>query len=188
MNVDENFVVPEGFKEVTGDFVSGDEVNTVYWTWIGQTWKGIKICFADGENEAVYIDLGPADFQFKSDDNPYGAKLPVCGRIFNNRNALSMSLVDLMKPHQIGYNLCMNQLYQLLEKEIGKFLVMALMVFTLEKLENLLLRVGRDQLLKTLQSLTIMNMFLNNPVTLTLNLGMKKRGMMLKWEMLDMLV
>lgn len=121
--VDEFFVVPEGFKEVQGEFHTGNKVNTVYWTWINETWKGIKISFTLNDKEAVYIDLGPADFQFKSDMNPYGAKLPVCGRIFNNRNALSMSLVDLMKPHQIGYNVCMNQLYQLMEKEIGKFMV-----------------------------------------------------------------
>lgn len=123
-NVDENFVVPEGFKEIYGDFVKGDRPNTVYWTWVNQTWKGIKICFTmSDDDDALYIDLGPMNFQFKSDRNPFGAKLPICGRVFNNRNASSMSLVDLMKPHQIGYNLCMNQLYQLLEKEIGKFLV-----------------------------------------------------------------
>ena len=122
-NVDETFVVPEGFKEVYGDFNDADQLNTVYWTWVNQTWKGIKICFTMNDEDALYIDLGPMNFQFKSDRNPFGAKLPVCGRIFNNRNALSMSLVDLMKPHQIGYNVCMNQLYQLLEKEIGKFMV-----------------------------------------------------------------
>lgn len=121
--VDEYFVVPEGFKEVTGNYHTGDKENTVYWTWINETWKGTKICFTLNDAEALYLDLSPVDFQFKSDINPYGAKLPVCGRVFNNRNALSMSLVDLMKPHQIGYNVCMNQLYQLLEKEIGKFIV-----------------------------------------------------------------
>jgi hypothetical protein len=121
--VDEHFVVPEGFKEILGNYHDGDKENTVYWTWINETWKGIKICFTLNDTEALYLDLGPADFQFKSDMNPYGAKLPVCGRVFNNRNAQSMSLVDLMKPHQIGYNVCMNQLYQLLEKEIGKFIV-----------------------------------------------------------------
>jgi len=121
--VDETFVVPEGFKEVHGEYTSGNRLNTVYWTWINETWKGIKICFTLNDTEAMYLDLGPVDFQFKSDMNPYGAQLPICGRSFNNRNALSMSLVDLMKPHQIGYNVCMNQLYQLLEKEIGKFMV-----------------------------------------------------------------
>ena len=121
--VDETFVVPEGFKEVYGDYVNGNKENTVYWTWVNESWKGIKITFTLNDKEALYLDLNPCEFQFKSDMNPYGAKLPVCGRTFNNRNATSMSLVDLMKPHQIGYNICMNQLYQLIEKEIGKFMV-----------------------------------------------------------------
>lgn len=121
--VDENFVVPEHVKEEKGDFYDGNELDTVYWTWVDETWKGIKICFAVRDEDAIYIDLDRCEFQFRGDYNPFASKIPVCGRIFNNRNAQSMSLVDFMKPHQIGYNVCMNQLYQLLEKETGKFLV-----------------------------------------------------------------
>jgi hypothetical protein len=36
------------------------------------------------------------------------------------KNTEAKSLVDLMKPFQVLYNVCMNQLYKLLEKEIGK--------------------------------------------------------------------
>lgn len=122
-NVDENFVIPEGWKEKTGDFYTGDRINTVYWTYSNEMWKGIKIMFTLAEEESIYIDLEPAEFQFKGDYSPFGSKLPVCGRIFNDRNAQSMSLVDFMKPHQLGHNVCMNQLYQLLEKEIGLFVV-----------------------------------------------------------------
>lgn len=121
--VDEHFIVPEHVQEQKGDFYEGNELDTIYWTWADEVWKGVKICFAIKDNDAIYLDLGPADFQFRGEYNPFLCKLPVCGRIFNNRNAQSMSLVDLMKPHQIGYNVCMNQLYQLLEKEIGKFMV-----------------------------------------------------------------
>lgn len=122
--VDENFVVPEGFTQKRGDFYNGNTVNTVYWTWINEVWKGDKLSFVgSGDEDAIYIDLEPCEFQFRGDYNPFICKLPVCGRVFNNRNAQSMSLVDLMKPHQIGYNVCMNQLYQLMEKEIGKFMV-----------------------------------------------------------------
>lgn len=121
--VDETFVIPDGFKVVKGDFWNGDKENTVYTMWINQVWKGVKICFALNDSDAIYLDLGPNEFQFKGDYSVLGAKLPVTGRIFNNRNAQSMSLVDLMKPHQIGYNVCMNQLYQFMEKEIGKFMI-----------------------------------------------------------------
>lgn len=121
--VDENFVVPDGWKEVTGDFSKGDVINTVYWTWVPQAWKGVKLCYVMDDKEALYLDVGPNDFQFKGDYSPYGANLPVCGRIFNNRNANSMGFVDLVKPHQVGHNLCMNQMYQMLEREIGKGMI-----------------------------------------------------------------
>lgn len=121
--VDDSFTVPENFKEVTGDFIDGHEVNTVYWTWTDQVWQGTKVCFAINDADAIYLDMKPLEFQFKGDLGIYGAKLPVCGRIFNNRNAMSMSFVDMVKPWQIGFNVCANQLYQLLETETGKFAV-----------------------------------------------------------------
>jgi hypothetical protein len=121
--VDENFAVPEGWKEKRGDYLTGDEVDTVYWTWVNELWQGTKIAYSIADVDAIYLDLEPCEFQFKGDFSPFGAKLPVCGRSFNNRNAQSMSLVDLMKPHQVGYNLVMNQLYQLCERETGVFAV-----------------------------------------------------------------
>lgn len=121
--VDEHFSVPEHWKQKKGDYMTGNEVNTVYWTYANQQWRGTKIAYSIADSDAIYLDLEPCDFQFKSDYSPFGAKLSVCGRTFNNRNAQSMSLVDLMKPHQIGYNLVMNQLYQLCERETGVFAV-----------------------------------------------------------------
>lgn len=37
--------------------------------------------------------------------------------------------MDMMKPHQIGFNMVVNQMYQLAEKEIGMFLVMDVNMF-----------------------------------------------------------
>lgn len=102
-----------------------EKPNTLTWTWVNQVWKGIKINNRfTAINEPIYLDIRPNDFQFKGDSNIYGAKLPVCGQIFNNRNAESMSLVDLMKPHQIGHNVAMNQLYEIAQREIGRFALM----------------------------------------------------------------
>jgi hypothetical protein len=42
------------------------------------------------------------------------------------KNTEPKSLVDLMKPFQVLYNVCMNQLYKLLEKEVGKVQLMSL--------------------------------------------------------------
>jgi hypothetical protein len=74
------------------------------WGWINQWYQGIKV--------------GPDIYHVK----PY--KLlnycPVIGITYEVKNTESKSLVDLMKPFQVIYNVCMNQLFKLLEKEVGK--------------------------------------------------------------------
>jgi hypothetical protein len=74
------------------------------WGWINQWYQGTKI--------------GPDIYHVK----PY--KLlnycPVIGITYEVKNTESKSLVDLMKPFQVIYNVCMNQLFKLLEKEVGK--------------------------------------------------------------------
>lgn len=130
MIVDETFdpkKIP-GLKVLESSFMEAGEelqLNTLTWTWVNVCYKGIKINSRFlNISEPIYLDIGPNDFQFKGDTNLYGAKLPVCGQIFNNRNSVSMSLVDLMKPHQIGYNVSMNQLYEIMQREIGRFMLM----------------------------------------------------------------
>lgn len=129
--VDENFIVPKNFKEVTSSIYDSDEINTVSWTWINEVWQGIKI---SGKNsrffeDDIYLNIKPLEFQFKGDLNPYNAKLPVCGQVFSSRNSKSMSLVDLVKPDQVGHNVAMNQLYQIMEREVGRFIVMDVNMF-----------------------------------------------------------
>ena len=74
------------------------------WGWINQWYQGTKI--------------GPDIYHIK----PY--KLlnycPIIGLVHEVKNTEARSLVDLMKPFQVLYNVCMNQLYKLLEKEVGK--------------------------------------------------------------------
>lgn len=130
--VDENFVVPPDFQEIDSVFADdSDELNTVTWTWVPKTWKGIKICTKGhtGFVKDIYLDVAPLEFNFKGDINPYGAKLPVCGQIFSVRNSQSMSLVDLVKPHQVGYNVAMNQAYAEMQKDYGKFIIMDVNMF-----------------------------------------------------------
>lgn len=130
--VDETFVVPEGFDEFDSSiYEADDQPNSVIWTWINEVWGGTKICAQSSHHsEDIYLNVKPLPFQFKGDNNPYYAKLPVCGQVFNNRNSQSMSLVDLMKPFQIGYNVAMNQLYQTMQREIGRFLIMDVNMLT----------------------------------------------------------
>jgi len=74
------------------------------WGWVNEWYQGLKI--------------GPDIYHIK----PYKL-LPYCpiiGLTHEVKNTEARSLVDLMKPFQVIYNVCMNQLYKLLEKEVGK--------------------------------------------------------------------
>jgi hypothetical protein len=54
----------------------------------------------------------------------YGCKLPVEGAVFSDRNTRSTSLVDLMKPFQIGYNIVNNQIADILVDELGTVILL----------------------------------------------------------------
>ena len=77
---------------------------SIEWGWINQWYQGTKI--------------GPDIYHIK----PFKllSYCPIIGTTFEVKNTEAKSLVDLMKPFQVLYNVCMNQLYKLLEKEVGK--------------------------------------------------------------------
>jgi hypothetical protein len=103
------------------------------WIWINETWGGIKIgpnrpAFWGMNNPGglnpIYMGLNGGKpsrlpFQFKGDSTLYGCKLPVEGSVFGDRNTRSTSLVDMMKPYQIGYNIVNNQIADILVDELG---------------------------------------------------------------------
>jgi hypothetical protein len=77
----------------------------------------------------IYLGLhggrpGRVPFQFKGDATLYGCKLPVEGSVFGDRNTRSVSLVDLMKPFQIGYNIVNNQIADILVDELGTVIML----------------------------------------------------------------
>lgn len=105
----------------------------IEWIWINQVWSGIKI----GPNrpsfygsadvngvQPIYLNLKPLPFQFKGDFTLYGCKLPVEGSVFSDRNSKSVSMVDKMKPYQIGYNMVNNQIADILIDELGTVIML----------------------------------------------------------------
>ena len=72
--------------------------------WINEWWKGIKV------GADIYIDVEPLE---------YSQTCPIVGIVNTTRNTQGKSLLDLLKPYQVLYNICINQLWELLEKEIG---------------------------------------------------------------------
>ena len=108
------------------------------WIWINDVWGGVKIgphhpSFWGTKNPGginpIYLginqnEVGPMKFQFKGDESLYGCKLPVEGSVFSDRNTRSTSLVDLMKPFQIGYNIVNNQIADILVDELGTVILL----------------------------------------------------------------
>jgi hypothetical protein len=90
--VDENYKVGSHPTEIS-----------ITWGWVNQIYQGRKI--------------GPEIYHMR----PYKLLpyIPIIGTIFEQKNTEARSLVDMMKPFQVLYNVALNQLYELLKKEIG---------------------------------------------------------------------
>lgn len=99
MGNEQSMLVDENYK--SGTIPTQQSLD---WGWINQWYQGVKI--------------GPDIYHIA----PY--KLlnycPIIGLVHEIKNTEAKSLVDMMKPFQVIYNVCMNQLYKLLEKEVGK--------------------------------------------------------------------
>ena len=138
MIVDENYRVTEKplydtsvmKKKCRETLIAGEHID---WIWINEVWGGIKI----GPNrpsfygnvdangfQPLYLNVEPIRFQFKGDFTLYGCKLPVEGSVFSDRNTKSSSMVDKMKPYQIGYNLVNNQIADILVDELGTVIML----------------------------------------------------------------
>jgi len=124
------------FKNKTKEnLVYGEHID---WIWINEVWGGVKIgpnipsfwgMNNPGGFSPLYIGIdknhiGPLRFQFKGDNSLYGCKLPVEGAVFSDRNTKSTSLLDLMKPYQIGYNIVNNQIADILVDELGTVILL----------------------------------------------------------------
>ncbi len=95
---EQSILVDENYKKGT----IPTEIS-VEWGWANQWYQGVKI--------------GPDIYHIK----PY--KLldycPIIGITYEVKNTEAKSTVDMMKPFQVIYNVCMNQMFELLKKEIG---------------------------------------------------------------------
>jgi hypothetical protein len=104
----------------------------IEWIWINEVRYGVKINSTSSnyygrstmDFDPIYIGGEPIPFQFKGQDNLYGCKLPVEGRIFSERNSHSSSLVDKMKAYQIMFNVLNNQIMEMLADDIGNVIVL----------------------------------------------------------------
>ena len=90
-------LVDENYKKIP------EQVN-IEWGYINQWYEGLKI-----GNDVYYVNpLEILDY------------CPIIGVEFGNKNSPAASLIDLMKPFQMIFNVCMNQLWEELSEEMGK--------------------------------------------------------------------
>ena len=114
------FIKEKGIKKSTSKSLNylkefDLEEDTMYEFYIPEIYKGIKINAGNSMmSEDLYLDINPLPYQIKGDSNIFDLKLPVAGFIGD-------SLAQRVRPYQIGYNVCLNQIFNLLEKEIGMF-------------------------------------------------------------------
>lgn len=100
--------------------------NTIIYEYVPEIWKGIKIRANNGQiKDDLYLDIRPLDFQIKANSDFYDFKLPVGGLI-------GTGIAKKLAPYQVLHNICMNQITDILEKEIGIFFLMDINYLPLE--------------------------------------------------------
>lgn len=107
--------IKKSFKQSISDIVEDFEVNTLKWVYVPNTYEGVKIQ-CQNLDEPIYLYCKKMDHQIKG-DSEFDRLLPVGGHI-------GRGIAEKIAPFQAKYNLCMNQIYNLLEKEIGMFFLL----------------------------------------------------------------
>ena len=113
------FIKENGIKKISTktlkDIQKNLEVNTMYEFWAPEIWRGTKINSGNSFlTDNLYLGVEPLEYQIRGESNIFDVKIPVAGIIAN-------SVAQKLRPYQIGYNICLNQIFNLLEKEIGMF-------------------------------------------------------------------
>lgn len=105
------------------DLEKKQEPNTIVWDYVPEIWQGLKATgivngpSPKGAPETYYLDIRPCDYQTKGENGEiFDLLLPVAGII-------DVGLAQKIEPYQVTYNLVMNQITNLLEKEIGLFFI-----------------------------------------------------------------
>lgn len=102
------YIDEEGEEQITlvdENYTSGAHPNQVEleWGWENQWWTGYKI----GPDIYYTEPLQILDY------------CPIIGVDFENRNSDIKSLIDLLKPYQILFNIMMNQVFEIAQKDLG---------------------------------------------------------------------
>lgn len=107
--------IKQTYKTELVKIIKDFKPNTLQWTYRPVVYEGVKI---QSENlvKPLYLYCRPCEHQIKG-DSEFDRWLPVAGYI-------GQSQAKKIEPYQAKYNLCMNQIYSMLEKEIGIFFLL----------------------------------------------------------------
>ena len=98
--------------DIVEDFKPGE----IQWIYRPYTYEGVKIQ-SENLEEPLYLKVQKCEHQIFGDDE-WETILPVAGLV-------GKPIAAKIEPYQSKYNLCMNQIFQLLEKELGMFFLMS---------------------------------------------------------------
>lgn len=168
-----NYTTPDGFSDqafVTDDLLTefleenqietlrkvtleeaekNPQPNTIVYDWIPEIRWGVKIKAGNSHLlEDLYIGGDASPIQMKGSSNVYEAKLPVAGYIGD-------STAKKLRPYIIKHNIVLNQIYSLLEKELGTFFLFDVHYLPSEYKNNTNVRESLEQMYDLIQDLGI---------------------------------
>lgn len=110
----EDFIKEKGLKVIKDrgihDMFKKPEPNSVQWIWRPISMQGVKLT-SDNLEEPIIVYVEKCPFQITC-ENKFDSRLPVSGHVGQN-------FAERIYPYQTSYNLAMNQMVSLMEKEIG---------------------------------------------------------------------
>ena len=126
------------------------EPNTIVYTWIPEVRWGAKIAAVNSYlQEDLYLGGEPTEYQIKGGSgNVYDVVFPVVGYI-------GQSLAKKLRPFIIKYNIVLNQVYNLLEKELGTFLIFDMHFLPSEYKNNVSTRESLEMLYEAVREIGI---------------------------------
>ena len=99
------------------DVEKNPEANTIVYTYIPEWYKVLKISNENRYLQNPIYDVRPLDYQIKGNSEYYDVRSPVVGMVDKT------SLANKLEPYQVIVNASNNQVYNLLEKELGMFFI-----------------------------------------------------------------
>ena len=131
------------------DAEKNPQPNTIVWDWIPETRWGVLVKAQNSFlKEDLYIGGDKLELQLKGSSDVYGSQLPVGGYIGD-------SIAKKIHPEIIMHNIAMNQVYSLLEKELGTFFLFDVKYLPSEYKNNTNVRESLEQMYDIINDLGI---------------------------------